>query len=149
VIAIISALICSKDVLSLMFGMEYGDYSLCFNLLVAGMAVGFFNWILNSALTAAELYQHAFRLEFLAFVVTVLLSWTLIPPLGLIGAAVVGLCVQTISTVVKYVVLRVAVSRRLLQPVCNPPLPVSYLRPTTLGEQTRLSTLRRRTPWPR
>ncbi len=81
------ALVAGEPVLTLLYGPEFADETQAFLILMGAAAFGYLATFLQVAATAARVLRRQVLVTASAVLTTVLLTWTLVPRFGLVGAS--------------------------------------------------------------
>jgi O-antigen/teichoic acid export membrane protein len=106
------AIVAGRQILTLLYHPEYGNYSLAFVWLVTAGAVAGLGSVLGIALTSMRVFKMQAAVRLACAVLGLIASATLIPSMGILGAALTVLVIATAGTL-SYAVLLIRLLSRL------------------------------------
>jgi O-antigen/teichoic acid export membrane protein len=111
-IGMLLAIVAGRQILTLLYHPEYGNYSLAFVWLVTAGAVAGLGSVLGIALTSMRVFKMQAAVRLACAVLGLIASATLIPSMGILGAALTVLVIATAGTL-SYAVLLIRLLSRL------------------------------------
>lgn len=98
-----------KDLLTLLYSSEYAIYSDVLILIMVASSLSYISSFLGVAMTSARHFKIQLPITLLSFVVIIVTSFTLIPDIGLKGAAIGMICLYAAQLPLKsYVIYRLS-----------------------------------------